>query len=164
MIYYFEHEDIIDHNCIPATSEMILLVKKWFWYDKLKLDIDNDGIHTNEYLYGNTEYSWNTPATIISVFYKAQMNMVNTYKEKERTWILSQVTSTRQLQVHTDFNEKIHKGKDNTAHIDFINGRYKTNNEYGTFQIRGIDMHDFCNHYFTCYVKLSQAYVWEITD
>ena len=58
---------------------MILLVKKWFWNKKLKLQIDNDGIHTNEYLYENTGFSWNTPATIISAFYKAQMNTVNTY-------------------------------------------------------------------------------------
>ena len=40
-----------DQNFIPATSEMILLVKKWFWHNKLKLKIDNDGIHTNEYIY-----------------------------------------------------------------------------------------------------------------
>ena len=26
------------------------------WYNKLKLEIDNDGIHTNEYLYGNTGF------------------------------------------------------------------------------------------------------------
>ena len=79
----FEREDMNDQNCLPTTSEMILLVKKWFWYNKLKLEIDNDGIHTNEYLYGNTGFSWNTPAIIISAFYKTPINIVNTNKEKE---------------------------------------------------------------------------------
>ena len=88
-------------------------------------------------------FSWNTPATIISVFHKAQINMVNKNKEKERMWILSQVASKRQLRVYTDFNEQIHKDKDETIHIDFINRIYKTNNENGTFQIREIDMLDF---------------------
>ena len=37
------------------------------------------------------------------------MNMVNTYKEKERMWILSQIATTRQSRVYTDFNEQIHK-------------------------------------------------------
>ena len=83
MAYNFEREDVNDQNYIPATSEMILHVTKWFWFSKLKLEIENDGIHTNEYLYGNTGYSWLTPETIISAFYKAQMHMVNTYKEKE---------------------------------------------------------------------------------
>ena len=94
MTYNFEREDMNDQNCIPATDEMILLMKKWFWYNKLRLEIKNGGIHTNQYLYRNTGFSWNTPATIISAFYKAQMNLVNTYKEKERMWILSQVAST----------------------------------------------------------------------
>ena len=30
MIYHCEHEDMNDENCIPATSKMTLLVKKWF--------------------------------------------------------------------------------------------------------------------------------------
>ena len=30
---------------------------------------------------------------------------------------------------------------------------YKTSTRKGTFQIRGIDLHDFCNHYYTNYVK-----------
>ena len=77
MTYNFEREDMNDENCIPAISQMILLVKKWFWCNKLKLKIDNDGIHTNEYQYGNTGISWKIPATIISAFYKAQMNVVN---------------------------------------------------------------------------------------
>ena len=46
MTYNFERADMNDQNCIPATSEIILLGKKWFWYNKLKLEIDNDGIHT----------------------------------------------------------------------------------------------------------------------
>ena len=82
-----------------------------FWHNKLKVEIDNDGIHTNEYLHGNTGFSWNNPATIKTAFCKAQMNMVNTYKGK-RMWILSQTGSTRQLQVYTDFNEKNHNDKD----------------------------------------------------
>ena len=130
---------------------MILLMKKWFF----KLEIDNDGIHTNEYLYRNRGFSCNTPASIISAFYKAQINMVNTYKEKEHMWILSQIASTRQLRVYTDFNEQIHKDKDETVHIDFMDRIYKTSYSIGTFQIRGIDMHHFCNHYYTNYVKVS---------
>ena len=59
--------------------------------------------------------------------------MVDTYKEKERIWILSQVASTTQLRVYTDINEKIYKNKDKTVHIDFINRVYKTNNENGDF-------------------------------
>ena len=79
MTYTFEREDMNNQKCIPATSEMILHVKKWFWYNKFKFEIDNDGIHTNEYLYG---FSWNTPAPIISAFYKAQIYIVNTYTER----------------------------------------------------------------------------------
>ena len=127
------------------------------------MKIDNDSIYTNEYLYRNAGYSWNTPATIISAFYKAQIHMVITYKEKEHMWILSQVASTRQLQVYTDFNEQIHKDKDEAVHIDVINRIYKTNNENGAFQIRGIDIHDFCNHYYTSFVKLSDPDLYIMT-
>ena len=150
MTYNFEDKDMNDQNYISASDEMILHVKKWFWYNKLRLEIENGGIHTNEYLYRNTGFSWNTPATMISAFYKAQVNMVNTYRERESMWILSQVASTRQLRVYTDFNEQIHNDKDKTSHIEIINRIYnKTNNENGAFQIHGIDMHDFCNHYYT---------------
>ena len=97
MTHNFDCKDMNDQNCIPATSKMILLVKQWFCYNKLRLEIDNVGIHTNGYLYRTTGFSWNTPATIISAFYKAQMNMVNTYKKKKRMWIQSQVASTTQL-------------------------------------------------------------------
>ena len=45
-------------------------------------------------------FTWNTPATIISAFYKAQINIVNTYKEKKRMWILSPIAITRQLRVY----------------------------------------------------------------
>ena len=41
----------------------------------------------------------------------------------------SQTASTRQLRLHTDFNEQIHKDKDQTGHKDFINRIYKTNNQ-----------------------------------
>ena len=56
MAYNFEREDMNDQNCIPSTSELILLVKKWFWYNKLKLEIDDDSIHMNEYLYRNIRF------------------------------------------------------------------------------------------------------------
>ena len=46
-----------DKNCIPTTSEIILLVKNWFWHNKLKLEINNDGIHRNEYLYRYTGFT-----------------------------------------------------------------------------------------------------------
>ena len=59
------------------------------------MELDNGGIHTNEYLYRNIGYSCKTPASIISAFYKAQMNMVNAYKVKEHMWILSQIASKR---------------------------------------------------------------------
>ena len=157
MTYNFKCEDMNNQNCISANSEMILLVKKWFCHNKLKLEIDNDGIHSNEYRYRNTGFSWKSLPTIISAFYKAQINIVDTYKEKERMWILSQITSPRQLRVYTEFNEQIHKDKDKTFHIDFINRIYKTNNENGTFRIRGIVMHDFCYRYYTSYVKVSDS-------
>ena len=51
-------------------------------HNKLKLEIGDDGMHTNEDLYRTTGFSWNTPARIISAFYNAQMNMVQTCKEK----------------------------------------------------------------------------------
>ena len=76
---------------------MILLVKKWFWHNKVGLEIDDDGICTNEYLYRNTGFSWITPATIISAFHNDQINYINTYKEKERILILSQVASTQTI-------------------------------------------------------------------
>ena len=92
------------------------------------------------------------------------MNLVNTYKEKEHMWILSQVASTTQYQDYTDFNENMHNDKDETAHIEFINRIYnKTNNENGAFEIRGIDMHDFCNHYYTSYVKVSDQDLYLIS-
>ena len=37
MTYNFEREDMNDQNCIPAANKMILLVKKWFCYNELKL-------------------------------------------------------------------------------------------------------------------------------
>ena len=78
-------------------------------------------------------------------------------------WILSQIASTRQLQIYTIFNEQTHNDKDKTVHIDFINGIYKTSNKIGTFQIRGIDVHDFCNHYYTTYVKVSDPDLYIMT-
>ena len=30
------------------TNEMALIMKKYLWYQKLKLEKDNDGIHTNK--------------------------------------------------------------------------------------------------------------------
>ena len=45
------------------------------------------------------------------------MNMVDTFKEKEHMWILSRIASTRQLQLYTDFNAKIHKVKERIVHI-----------------------------------------------
>ena len=57
MTYNFKREDMDDQNCIPATIKMMLPVKKWFWHNKLKLEIDNDDIYTNEYLYRNTAFS-----------------------------------------------------------------------------------------------------------
>ena len=63
--FNFECEDMNDENCIPVTSKMILLVKNCFWSNKLKLQIDNDGIHTNEYLYGNTDFSQNNHISIL---------------------------------------------------------------------------------------------------
>ena len=78
-------------------------------------------------------------------------------------WILSQIASTRQLQVYTDFNEYIHKDKDKIVHIDFMDRIYKTSHKIGTFQIRGIDIHHFCNHYYTTYVKVSDLFLYIIT-
>ena len=74
-----------------TTNEMTLVMKKYLWYQKLKLEKDNDGIHTNKYLYRNTGFTYKTPASIISSFYNAQMHMLHTYKEKKNMWILSQV-------------------------------------------------------------------------
>ena len=42
MKYNFECADENDQNYIPATSNIILLVTKCFWYNKLRLEIDND--------------------------------------------------------------------------------------------------------------------------
>ena len=40
---------------------------------------------------------------------------------------------------------------------------YKTSYSIGTFQIRGIDMHHFCNHYYTNYIKVSDPDIYIIT-
>ena len=120
------------------------------------MEIDNDSIHTNKYLYGNTGLTWKTPSTIISNYYMTHMNMVDTYKEKRHMWILSQVASNEQLQQYTDFNEHINKDNNKIVHINFMNIIYETNKDY-SFQVCGIDMHDFCYYYRTRYFKLSDT-------
>ena len=66
-----------------TTEETTLLVKKYLWYQRLKVEVDNDGIHTNKYLYGNTGFTCKTPEKVLSRFYRTKFHMVNTYIRKK---------------------------------------------------------------------------------
>ena len=78
-----------------TTEETTLLVKKYLWYQRLKVEVDNDGIHTNKYLYGNTGFTCKTPEKVLSRFYRTKFHMVNTYKEK-KTYVDSKSCCSKQ--------------------------------------------------------------------
>ena len=122
-----------------TTSAMTLIMKKYLWYQKLRLEIDNDGIHINKYLYENTGFTWKTPATTISLFYKSQMDMVYTYEEKINMWIKSQVAMNPTFRSYTDFHNTFEA-------IKFTIHFYDKNNVAKNFQICGIDMYDFSSY------------------
>ena len=67
---------------IESTDEVLLVAKKYFWHKKLKLEIDNDGIYINQYLYSNIRYTLDTLEEIIHNFYIAQMLLCSTYEKK----------------------------------------------------------------------------------
>ena len=125
-----------------TTPAMTLLMKKYLWYHKLKLEIDNDGIHTNKYLYENTGFTWKTPATTISLFYKSQIHMVKTFEEKKNMWIKSEVVMNPTFRLYTDFHDNTFEAIKFTIHF------YDKNNVAENFRICGIDMYDFSSYNF----------------
>ena len=108
----------------------------------MKLEIDNDGIHTNKCLYENTGFTWKTPATTISSFYKSQMDMVYTYEEKINMWIKSEVVMNPTFRSYTDFHDNTFEAIKFTIHF------YDKNNVAENFRICGIEMYDFSSYNF----------------
>ena len=103
---YFKEVDGISINTVSESNDEILLVaKKYFWHQKLKLENDSNGIHVNQYLYNNTGFTWKTSEDVLYNFYRAQMLVYSTYEKKQKMYTLSKVAKSRNLRTYLDFHD-----------------------------------------------------------
>ena len=103
---YFKEVDGVSINTISeSTDEILLVAKKYFWHQKLKLENDGDGIHVNQYLYSNTGFTWDTSEEVIYNFYRAQMLVYSTYEKKQKMYTLSNIAKSRKLRTYLDFHD-----------------------------------------------------------
>ena len=64
-MYFKEVNKVSRNEMSEFTDEILLLAKKYCWYRKPKLEINDDGILVNKYLYSNRIFTWVTLEELI---------------------------------------------------------------------------------------------------